>query len=335
MKNPPPTEWLLEGPPWVQYRTRLDLLTQQENDPQVVAVRQNMITHAWVQRLLKELAEWPGSAVKRHNEAGHLLHKLAFVADLGLQADDPGMDAIVARILDHQSPEGPFQILVNVPIHFGGTSEDQWTWMLCDAPVILYALSKFGLQGDPRVRAVISHLLRLKRENGWPCAVAPEMGKFRGPGAKEDLCPYATLLMLKALAQSPEWLDSAPARSGAEAILNLWQQRKVRRPYLFAMGTDFTKLKAPLLWYDILHALDVLVRFPWLRTDPRLREMANTLRCKADEQGRFTPESVWMAWKGWDFGQRRKPSEWLTLLAQRAIRRMDFEQETYYGGISQ
>jgi hypothetical protein len=42
-----------------------------------------------------------------------------------------------------------------------------------------------------------------------------------------------------------------------------------------------------------------------------------------DEQGRFTAESVWRAWKEWDFGQKRSPSFWLTLLAHRTLRRLD------------
>jgi len=50
--------------------------------------------------------------------------------------------------------------------------------------------------------------------------------------------------------------------------------------------------------------------------------MVEIVRRKADAEGRFTPESIWMAWKEWDFGQKRIPSSWLTLLAPRYIQRM-------------
>ncbi len=63
-------------------------------------------------------------------------------------------------------------------------------------------------------------------------------------------------------------------RTGAETILTLWEQRKEHRPYLFAVGTDFTKLKAPHVWYDIPHVTGLLSRFLWLMQDDRLREMA-------------------------------------------------------------
>ena len=89
------------------------------------------------------------------------------------------------------------------------------------------------------------------------------------------------------------------------------------------MGTDFRKLKVPFVWYDLIHVLDVLSRFAWLKDDPRLLDMLGILISKADDQGRFTLESVWTAWKDWEFGQKKEPSRWLTLMAWRILGRMD------------
>ena len=318
-----PIDWLLEGPPWVQYRTRCDLLNQPEDDPQVLAARGEMIAHPKIQELVSELAEWPGTVLKRHNDATHPIHKLALIADMGLRAGDPGVDLIIERILNLQAPEGPFQIVFNINPRYGGTGEDQLGWMLCDAPLLLYSLLKFGIQEkDQRIQGAFHYLTGLTRENGWPCAVSPNFGKFRGPGRKSDPCPYANLVMLKALSQLPESYADGILRSGTETLLSLWEQRKERRPYLFAMGTGFTRLKAPLIWYDILHVLDVLTQFPWGRSDKRVKEMVEIIRTKADEHGRFTPESVWKAWKGWDFGQKREPSRWISLVAHRMIKRI-------------
>ena len=91
--------------------------------------------------------------------------------------------------------------------------------------------------------------------------------------------------------------------------------------YLFGIGTDFAKPKYPMVWFDIVHVLDVLSRFAWVRADPRFREMLEVLRAKADADGRYTPESVWMAYKGLDFGQKREPSPTLTLAAARIVAR--------------
>jgi len=77
------------------------------------------------------------------------------------------------------------------------------------------------------------------------------------------------------------------------------------------------------VWYDLMHVLDVLSRFSWLKQDTRLLDMLGILKSKADRQGCFTLESIWTAWKDWEFGQKREPSRWLTLLAWRIIGRVE------------
>ncbi|MBP8998297.1 MAG: hypothetical protein KBG10_08440 [Anaerolineaceae bacterium] len=165
---------------------------------------------------------------------------------------DPEIDFILQRILRHQSQEGPFQVLVNINPTYGGTGEDQWSWMLCDAPLVLYILLKFGMScNDERIRKAKDYLVSLVRENGWPCSVAPDLGKFRGPGRKADPCLLATLQMLKVLALIPN-ADPQIVRTGIEMILGMWEKRREQKHYLFAMGTDLNKLKASLIWFDIL-----------------------------------------------------------------------------------
>jgi hypothetical protein len=320
-----PLNWLLEAEPWVEYRTRRDLLGQGEENPQVFSARQAMLASRPVQSLLAELSGWPGKVISSHKSAGQPFHKLTFLADLGLMASDPGMEIIIQRILEHQSAEGPFQLTANIPVHYGGTGEDQWSWALCDAPLIVYALAKFGLQDDPRVKSAVQHLVSLVSYNGWPCAVSKELGKFRGPGRKEDPCPFANLAMLKALAEMKEWRDSDACHTGAETLLTLWNESLTQHPYIFYMGTDFRKLKVPFIWYDLMHVLEVLTRFKWLRHDPRLQDMLGVMQSKMDDQGCFTLESVWMAWKEWEFGQKKEPSRWLTLMAWRILNRVEIQ----------
>ncbi len=318
-----PVDWLLEGEAWIEYRTRLDLLGQSEQDERVKSARKAMLADAQVQALVRELTGWPGTVISSHKSAGQPFHKLTFVADLGLTIHDPGIEPIVARILEHPSTEGPFQLPVTIPTHFGGTGTDQWAWALCDAPLIIYALAKFGMSEEPLILKACEHLVKLSTNAGWPCAVSKELGKFRGPGRKEDPCPFANLAMLKALSEIPELRDSPACHTAADTILKLWCESSSRHPYMFFMGTDFRKLKVPLVWYDLVHVLEVLSMFSWLKNDPRLIEMVALLKSKADPQGCFTLESIWTAWKDWEFGQKKMPSRWLTLLAWRTIRRVE------------
>ena len=73
--------------------------------------------------------------------------------------------------------------------------------------------------------------------------------------------------------------------------------------------------------------LDVLSQFAWLWDDPRLLDMLGSLGARADPQGRFTVKSTWTAWKDWEFGQKRVPSRWLTLLAWRILARTSAEPQ--------
>jgi hypothetical protein len=233
------------------------------------------------------------------------------------------MDQIVERIISHQSAEGPFQLPMTIPSHYGGTGQDQWAWALCDAPLVVYSLAKFGLASEPSVRTAAQHLHGLARENGWPCAVSKEMGKFRGPGRKDDPCPFATLAMLKALSEFEEYRVTPACRTGVESLLTLWEESALQHPYMFYMGTDFRKLKVPYVWYDLIHVMEVLSRFAWVREDQRFLEMLHLLQSKMDPKGSFTLDSVWTAWKDWEFGQKKAPSRWLTLLAWRIFKRVE------------
>jgi len=314
-------EWLLEGEPWVEYRTRIDLLEQSENESEVIRARKEMIDHPKIHLLLEELKNWPGIVLSSHKSAKQLFHKLSFIADLGLNRDDPSVNEIIEKIFEHKSDEGPFQLPMKISKHYGGSGSDEWAWALCDAPTIIYSLIKFGLGKDEQIQRAVIYLVDLVRQNGWPCAVSKELGKFRGPGRKDDPCPYATLGMLKMLSQLDEWKDRKEVHVGTECLLDLWQPSKERHPYMFYMGTDFRKIKAPLIWYDILHVLNVVSQFDWLIKDPRLQEMIEIVKSKANDEGKFVPESVWMAWKGWDFGQKKQPSRWLTFLILKMLKR--------------
>jgi hypothetical protein len=73
------------------------------------------------------------------------------LADLGLTKQDPKIQEIARKVMEHQSQEGPFQLPIIIPEHFGGSGQTQHAWALCDAPTTIYALIKFGYGEDDRV----------------------------------------------------------------------------------------------------------------------------------------------------------------------------------------
>jgi hypothetical protein len=331
------------GLPWVRYRGLLDLEGVPPDAPEARAALGDLLAASEVRALLADIAAWPGTVLASHRSPSQTFHSLGFLAEL-LAGSGPmdgtadsgaasAVSAAMARIRETTGPDGIPRLPMTYPEHFGGPGVETWAWALCDAPILLRARVRFGGASEPLVRRGIRSLLALAQPFGWPCRVAPELGSFRGPGKKTEPCPFATLIMLELLAalreeapEDPEARDLAEgpeAAAGIEALLDCWERSGERHPYMFFMGTDFRKLKAPGLWYDILHVTDVLSRFPKARTDPRFRDMVSAVRIKARPDGSFVPESVYQPYKAWDFGQKKENSPWIGLVVARMEARMD------------
>lgn len=309
--------------PWDRYRGLTDLYGYDETHEAVAAARSAMIAHPLVQSLILELQTWPGVVLSSHKSASQHYHKLAFLADLGLTREDPGIPEILDRVLSHITEEGLVTLPMVIPTHYGGSGQETWGWALCDAPTSLYALIKMGYKEDPRILKGRDYLVSLARDNGWPCKVSKELGTFRGPGRKEDPCPYVNLIILKCLALYDDTSCREAARTGIETLLDLWANSRTKHPYIFYMGSDFRKLKLPFIWYDILHVLEVLSQFEVAVRDERFAEMLSIVLDKADGEGFYKPESVWQPWKEWDFGQKKKPSLWMSFVIQRILKRVE------------
>ena len=88
---------------------------------------------------------------------------------------------------------GPFSLPMTIALSYGGSGHEQWAWALCDAPLILYALLKFGLGEDPRVEAAVAHLAGLARIVAGPPRSRPSWATGGGRAAR------------RILARSPTW----------------------------------------------------------------------------------------------------------------------------------
>ena len=160
-------EWLVNcSEPWTRYRTRLDLLGESHDSPEVTAERRSMLEHPQARALVQAALAWGEQPLKRHNDAAHSLYAISTLADFGLTLDDPGVAEITQKLLAHQSAEGAFQSPLMISSAYGGTDSLQWAWLACDAPTLLYVLLSFGLEGDERAQKAAKHLRGLCDENG-------------------------------------------------------------------------------------------------------------------------------------------------------------------------
>ena len=244
-------DWLLKSEePWTRYRTLVDLLMVPESEPEVISARQEMLNHPHILELIEKAAAWPGYPLKRHNDAKHPLYAISTLADFGVKAGDPGMRLVISRVLEHQSPEGMLETQVLIPKAFGGSDKADWSWMLCDSPTLLYSMLAFNRSDSSDLQPALKHISSLVNDNGWRCTVSPGLGKFKGPGRREDPCPIVNVYVLKVLSVSGD-INGESSRMGTDMLLHHWQLRHDKKYFLFGMGTDFAKLKYPFVWFDI------------------------------------------------------------------------------------
>ena len=264
--------------------------------------------------LVRELHAWPGPRISSHKSANQFFHKLSFLAEIGMGIEDSGIKAIADKILDTLDGKGVPSIMMDIPTAFGGKGENSKAWALCDAPTILYALKALGVV-DERLERAAHWLAGQGNAIAFGCVVSESLGSWRGPGKKDDPCPYATLVMLKLLLRYGD-VFSKEIAACSECLLDLWASSRTKNPYIFYMGNDFRRLKLPYIWYDILHVVDVLSQVKQARTDPRFIAMVDIIRAKEKPEG-FVPESVYQPWKGWDFGQKAHPSDWMAFCVRK------------------
>lgn len=309
---------------WLKYAIQINLLhsTKVEN----AELLKSALQDEKIRQALRNVAAFHETLVTNHKNPMLPIQRLLFLLDLGFDTDIPEIKTAILEILAHRDENGVFQSMTNVPKHFGGSGEDVFSWCLCDAPSLLLALIKAGVNYEKHIKPGVDYLVSHYRDNGFPCAVSPELGKFRGPGRKDDCCPYATLIMADLLSYIPEYKESAAARTSNQSLLNLWEASLSQHPYMFYMGTDFRKLKAPSAWYDIVSVAGVLSKYPFVHTDSRFLEMIDLIKRKQDENGFFTPESIYTKLTDWDFSQKKTASPYLTYLCIRIFERLNTDK---------
>lgn len=307
---------------WLQYAIRLNLLKEKEED--LLELKCRVLENDKIKSLLFDIKDFHSILVSNHKNPDLPIHKLIFLLEIGLDCTVPEIQIAVDEIMKHKDSNGIYLSHTNIPKHFGGSGEDTFGWCLCDAPLLLLALMKAGIDYEKHIKKGVDFLTSLHKENGFPCVVSKEFGKFRGPGRKDDCCPYATLIMLKLLFCVPEHQNSEILNNTANSILTLWENSKEKHPYMFYMGTDFRKLKAPSLWYDIISVMDALSRCDSIKKDKGFIEMASLIQNKQDKDGFFIPEAVFQKFKTWDFGQKKAPSPYLTYLCMKIFQQIEF-----------
>jgi hypothetical protein len=308
-------EWLLAGEPWVAYYTLTTLLDKNEKDETVVAAKTAIPQHPLIKRIFEGLNKegyW-GTPKDIHTwwpKKDTTFWILPMLADFGFTIKDKRIALGCEYVFSTQLP-------------LGGFGWDPATHAYdCHSAIITESLAKLGLLEDLRLQRAYDWLIRRQRlDGGFWCK---NTGRIGGPREKEPSCVMATMFMLGALAQNPKLRNDKIAMKGVDFLFECWKNRgKVRYAgHDSQVGTDWNKLKYPFTDYKILKFLDVLSQFEHTKQRLRESEMVKLLLSKQDDRGRFTPESIHKVWSNFDFGQKEKPSRWITFLALRIAKRI-------------
>ncbi len=308
-------EWLLTGEPWVVYRVLTDVIGKNEEDKTVERVKEALRNHPLMDSIFSKMNNdgyW-GKPKDIHTwwpRKDTTFWILPVLADFGFTSEDRRIAKACEYVFSTQLDSGGFSW--DPPSKPGD----------CHTAIITESLSKLGHLEDSRLKKAYKYLTNRQRiDGGFWCK---DTGQIGGPREKEPSCAFAATFVLGALAQNPTLRDSEVAKKGVDFLFQCWENRgKVKYAgHDSKIGTDWEKLKYPFTDYKILKFLDVLSQFDRAKKKLRESEILDLLLKKQDAQGRFTPESIINVWSSFDFGQKEKPSRWITFLALRIAKRI-------------
>lgn len=183
------------------------------------------------------------------------------------------------------------------------------------------SLAKIGYKDDPHIKKYIQNILNSQRlDGGWHCAINHAKGKKL---QDSESCPMDNVNILMLLGQYEEFSTDNRFDGAIDLILDHWRRRSEKwRPYGFGIGSQFIKLKYPVVIYGILRVLDVMSMFSYARQSDEFSDMLNFVLQKSS-YGKYYAESVSRSYPEFDFGQTKEPSRWMTFLINRIQKRVN------------
>jgi len=310
-----PVDWLLAGEPFVKYRTLTDLLDIHQICKEVVETQKSVHTHRLIKQIFDKQNEYgywgtPTDIYTWWPKKDTTFWLLGVLADFGFTREDRRIARACEYVFSTQLPSGGFGC-APPPAPYD-----------CFTGILTESLAKLGYTSDSRLKEAYEWLVpRQRLDGGFWCKNTGLPGR---PREKEPSCAFATLCVLGALVQNPELRKSEIARKSTEFLFECWENRgKIKYAgHDSQIGRGWEKLKYPFTDYRILKYLDVLSQLESARNDLRMIPILDLLLTKKDEKGCFYAESVHKVWSDFDFGQKKSPSRWLTLIVYLVAKRV-------------
>ena len=300
------------------YRTLTDLFDFPQDHPDVIKAHNNVLTDSQVNNLLDKLSDWEEDLVKAHNRAEYLPNQLWLLLDWGVKPeDDQRMQNVIDKILKHQDEEnGQFLAYIEAYDRKTKTKYPMWSSALCDHNIIVSVLLLAGLAEDKRVQFGLERmnelLTKTTQGKGWKCE--PWLYYKR---RVNDVCPMIVADALRGYWTIPKDHWPEGLIDAGKTLLNCWSNRAADKPYMFGHGKKYRLPRAPFFWYNIGTILDSVRHYPELIKTQPFRELLAVSVLKFSSEGLFIPQTVYLYFKDYSFGQKKEPSPWMTLFLSR------------------
>jgi hypothetical protein len=301
--------------PSARFVTLTAVLGFPEQDPDVRATRQSVVSDAGIRALVDRLPVWEsGFSFGGHNSPAFPPNMLRLLHGLGVRAGDfPAIERLLDQLLRHQADDGRY--LTPGPA--------TWAALPCDHFAILEVLLLFGRQDAPGIRKALDRvsdtLARTAQGPAWLCLPDP-VAAWRGPGRKNDACLQVTVEALRLFARLPASVRPKHIVDSARTLLRAWRSRAKEKPYMFGHGDRFINGKWPPTWYDASAVLEALAPYGsvWKGKTAAAEdrqsagEIVRALATSVGSDGLVTPRSCYKGFEGYSFGQKKRPSTWAT-----------------------
>ena len=321
--NDDPTLWLLEPDPdnpGVRYFALQELLDRPEDDPEVQAAREAIMTRGPVPAILE--AQYPeGYWVKPGGgyspKYRGTVWQIIFLAELGADPADERVQRGCEYLLSHSiAANGAFSAYQK-PVPSGSIP--------CLNGNLLYALQRLGCADDPRVQAALDWLVQaITGEGGFRYLKSGTTGPcFACSANLRQPCDWGANKAMKALIAIPLEHRTLAVQHAIEVGVEFLLSRDpavADYPYTERVSSTWFKFGFPLTyWSDVLETTAVLVELGYGH-DSRLSNALQLILSKQGAQGRWKLENS-LSGKMWaDIEEKGKPSKWVTLRALRVLK---------------
>jgi hypothetical protein len=327
--------WLLEPEePSVRYQTLRDLLDRPEDDPEVIEAKQAIMQRGPVASILarqnedggfmtQEMVERYGIAVAKsgYQPKKNTIWQLLILAQLDADRDDPRVKRLCEYVMDHNyhSCRGV------MGIHVQNKHAIDFFTFPCFMANMVWSLSTLGYGHDQRVRDTLEWLLKYQRFDDGDFRT-PDEWPYRGRRDRcfgRHTCYRGVTRVLNMMTAVPE--DQRTSKMDAfigRAVDFVLAHRLYRRNHSAwePIRPDFEMFTFPLLYNDdVISIVDMLQRLDVKHE--AVDEGLEFILSKMGQDGRWKlgytmSRSMTYA----SFGQRGKPSKWITLRALKVLK---------------